>query len=194
MTTGPIDRSRTAMLLMDLQPGVLSGIPERDALVRRVVTLCSDARRMAIQLIHIRTAFAPQDYASVSDRNETFTSLASSGALADGTPEAALDPAFLVEPGEIRLIKTRIGAFSSSNLALHLRGRDIHTVVLAGVSTRGVVLSTACEASDRDLRVIVVDDCCADPEPAVHRLLMDHVLPVRSTVLDTHTLRTLLEA
>jgi nicotinamidase-related amidase len=49
----------------------------------------------------------------------------------------------------------------------------IDTLVLAGVHTSGVVLSTVRHAGDLDYRLVVVPDCCADPDAEVHTMLLD---------------------
>jgi isochorismate hydrolase len=42
-----------------------------------------------------------------------------------------------------------------------LRAKDIDTLVLLGIITSGVVLSTALDAMDQDYRVLIVRDACA---------------------------------
>ena len=50
------------------------------------------------------------------------------------------------------------------------RTNGIDTLVLAGVHTSGVVLATVRRASDLDYRLIVVRDCCADPDAELHAI------------------------
>ena len=45
--------------------------------------------------------------------------------------------------------KKRVSAFTGSGLDVVLRGLGVEKLVLCGLSTSGVVLSTVCEASDR---------------------------------------------
>jgi nicotinamidase-related amidase len=56
-------------------------------------------------------------------------------------------------------------------------------MVLAGIATSGVVLSTLRHAADADYRVVVVEDCCADRDPEVHRVLMEKVFARQATVV-----------
>jgi len=49
-----------------------------------------------------------------------------------------------------------------------LRAKEIDTLVLFGIATSGVVLSTLLDASDADYRLIVVKDCCLDNDADVH--------------------------
>jgi nicotinamidase-related amidase len=87
------------------------------------------------------------------------------------------------EPGDIIVRKTRIGAFSTTDLAQQLRERDVSTLILAGVSTSGVVLSTVRDAADRDYQVFVLADATADPEPTVHSFLIERIFPRQAQVI-----------
>ena len=71
--------------------------------------------------------------------------------------------------GDIVVRKVRVGAFSTTDLDAQLRERGVDTLILAGISTSGVVLSTVRDASDRDYRVVVLADATADPEPTCTR-------------------------
>jgi nicotinamidase-related amidase len=79
--------------------------------------------------------------------------------------------------------KVRVGAFSTTDLDQQLRGRGVDTLVLAGISTSGVVLSTVREAMDRDYRIVVLKDACADPEPDDHAFLIRKSCPRYATVI-----------
>jgi nicotinamidase-related amidase len=57
--------------------------------------------------------------------------------------------------------------------------------VLAGVHTSSVVLSTVRHASDLDYRLVVVRDCCADPDGEVHAMLLDIVIAKQAAVVTT---------
>lgn len=64
-----------------------------------------------------------------------------------------------------------------------LLGLDCQTgVVLFGIATSGVVLSTLLEACDADYRTAVIADCCAHTDADLHRLLMERLFPLRGEV------------
>ncbi len=90
--------------------------------------------------------------------------------------------------------KTRVGPFLTTDLDEQLRQPGIDTVVLAGISTSGVVLSTVRDASDRDYRIVVLSDGCADREPEVHEFLTTRIFPSQATVITTAELAELLPA
>jgi nicotinamidase-related amidase len=90
--------------------------------------------------------------------------------------------------------RTRVGAFSTTDLDAQLRERGIDTLILAGISTTGVVLSTVRDASDRDYRVVVLADATADPEAEVHEFLIDRIFPRQADVITVAQLEDLLSA
>jgi hypothetical protein len=44
-------------------------------------------------------------------------------------------------------------------------------------------LSTLLEASDKDFQLTVISDCCADPDPELHTVLLTKVFPRQADVL-----------
>ena len=79
--------------------------------------------------------------------------------------------------------KPAVGAFSTTDLEQQLKDRGITTLVLAGVSTSGVVLSTVREAADRHYHIYVLADASADRDPHVHTVLTDKVLPMQAHLI-----------
>ena len=58
----------------------------------------------------------------------------------------------------------------------------VRHLVLTGVATSGVVLSTLRSAADLDYRITVLSDGCGDGDPEVHRVLTEKVFPTQATV------------
>ncbi|WP_341874328.1 cysteine hydrolase [Microbispora hainanensis] len=96
------------------------------------------------------------------------------------------------EPGDIVVRKTRYGALSTTDLDRRLRDRGITTLVIAGITTSGVVLSTLTDAADRDYRLYVLSDGVADLDPHAHQALMTGIFPRLAHIVDTAELRSLL--
>ncbi|AFT86268.1 Isochorismatase family protein YecD [Paraburkholderia phenoliruptrix] len=74
------------------------------------------------------------------------------------------------------VVKHRIGAFNGTDLDLLLRARGIETLIVSGVTTGGVVLSTVRQAFDLDYDLVVVTNACTDPDEQAHALLIDKIL------------------
>ena len=64
-----------------------------------------------------------------------------------------------------------------------LRAGEIWHLVLTGISTSGVVLSTLREAADKDLQLTVLSDGCADGDSELHSVLLTKVFPSQAEVL-----------
>lgn len=79
--------------------------------------------------------------------------------------------------------KRRVSAFAGSDLDLVLRAGEIDSLVLAGIATGGVVLSSLRQAADLDFGLTVLADGCLDPDPEVHRVLTEKVFPRQAEVL-----------
>ena len=79
--------------------------------------------------------------------------------------------------------KTRVGPFGTTDLHEQLQAKGIDTLILAGISTSGVVLSTVRDGHDRDYRLIVLSDLCADPEADVHEFLIERIFPRQAEVI-----------
>ena len=99
-------------------------------------------------------------------------------ATADSQVTDALKPI----SGEKIYRKVRVGAMSTTDLDKDLKDKDIDTLILCGIATGGVVLSTVRDASDKDYRIIVLKDACIDADPQVHEVLVEKVFPRQATV------------
>jgi nicotinamidase-related amidase len=66
-----------------------------------------------------------------------------------------------------------------------LRGLGVDSLVLTGIATSGVVLSTLRQAADLDYDLTVLSDACADGDPEVHRVLLEKVFPRQAAVVTT---------
>ena len=93
-------------------------------------------------------------------------------------------------PEEITVYKHRVSAFSGNDLQMILRSQSITQLVLFGIATSGIVLSTLRQASDLDYRCVVVKDCCFDGDEEVHRVLTEKVFAKQATVVGADDLIT----
>lgn len=195
-TLPAIDPSRTALLVMDYQAGILGRLSEAEDLLARAADAIAVVRSHGGQIGYVRVGFDDADYDVLPGHNRMAAAVAAAGraALHSDSPATAVHDAVAPEPGDIVVRKTRVGAFSTTDLDEQLRDRGITTVVLAGLSTSGVVLSTVRDAADRDYRVVVLADACADPEPGVHEFLTEKIFPRQADVITIAGLSDLLAA
>ncbi|HXO54702.1 MAG TPA: isochorismatase family cysteine hydrolase [Mycobacterium sp.] len=187
-----LNPSATALLLMDFQYAMVGALGDAAAgpVVANAVAAREWARANKIHVAHIRLGFEPAEAAQIPDTNKNFAPVRNAGMLRTGSPEAEIVD--LVKPADDEQVfrKTRIGAFSTTWLGTWLEERGIDTLILAGIMTSGVMLSTVREASDRDLRVIVLRDATADMDPVAHQALVEQVFPATADVVSTAELTT----
>jgi nicotinamidase-related amidase len=103
------------------------------------------------------------------------------GSFADDAPAARINERVAPESGDIVVTKKRVSAFAGSDLDMVLRAQGVRHLVLTGIATSGVVLSTLRQAADLDYALTVLRDGCADGDPEVHLILLDKVFPRRPT-------------
>jgi nicotinamidase-related amidase len=180
-----------ALLVMDFQPVVLNGLPHAVDLLKSAGKAVETVRKHNGAIGYVRVAFEPADYAAVPPANKAFTAVAAAQALSAAQQDTTIHPDVAPRPGDIVVRKTRVGAFSTTDLHGQLKARGIDALILAGVHTSGVILSTVREAADRDYRVVIIEDCVADPDPEVHDLLMRKIFPRQAFITTTDELEHL---
>ena len=180
-----LDPRRTAFLTLDIQTALVDFYAKED-FVGAVTSLLACARNLNATVIHVKVGFRP-GFPEVSERNRLFSSLTKNPNYAKmlNTELLNLHPALEARPDEPVVAKSRISAFEGTDLKVLLRAKDIDTLVLFGIITSGVVLSTALEAMDQDYRVLIVRDACADSDPELHACLLDRLLAKRTDVVTT---------
>jgi nicotinamidase-related amidase len=177
---------------MDYQPAVLDRLGDYDELLTLASGAIDLARKVGVTVVFVRVAFADEDYEQVPKLNKMFAGVASSRALHHEAPETQIHDRLKPRPGDIEVRKTRVGAFSTTDLEQQLKDRGITTLILAGVSTSGVVLSTVREAADRDYQIYVLTDASADRDPHVHEFLTEKVLPMQAHLITVADLANLM--
>ena len=80
------------------------------------------------------------------------------------------------------MTKRRVSGFTGSDLDVVLRALGAGTLVLTGIATSGVVLSTLRQAADLDYQLVVLADACLDADPEVHRVLTEKVFARQAEV------------
>jgi nicotinamidase-related amidase len=173
--------SREALLVMDVQNGVVGRLGDPGALLETLGSAVTAARASGVPVIYVRVAFrggTPE----ISPNNRTFSALARSG-LGERDPSTQIHAAVTPEPGDIIVTKRRVSAFAGSDLEVILRSLGVGSLTLTGIATSGVVLSTLRQAADMDYQLTVLRDGCADADPQVHQVLLDKVFPRQAAVL-----------
>jgi nicotinamidase-related amidase len=186
--TFAIDPSHTAVLSMDCQAGIVSIYTRdgKDAFLIRATSVLNHARITGMTIIHVQVGFR-HGLPEVSPRNALFGAIKSSEQHQQlfREPHGTIPEAIAPQNDEIVITKHRVSAFAGTDLAMILRANEIDTLILYGIATSGVVLSTLIEAADADYRLAVISDCCADLDAPLHDCLIQRFFPTRGTVLSS---------
>jgi Amidases related to nicotinamidase len=166
---------------MDIQNGIVSRIADDGNLLLFQKAL-EAARRHSIPVIFVRVAFS-EGYPEINPQNKSFAAISKSSGMTISDIATQIHESVQPEPNEPVVTKFRVSAFAGSNLEVILRSHQINTLVLSGISTSGVVLSTLREAADKDYALKVLSDACLDTDPEVHRVLTEKVFPRQADVL-----------
>jgi nicotinamidase-related amidase len=190
-----IDPRHAALLVMDYQQAIVGMIDDSDALVARAAEAIDLVRSRGGHVGYVRVAFTQADLQSIPPTSRMGARIASGpDAFMDDSPTTQIDERVAPHDGDIIVRKTRVGAFSTTDLADQLAQRHIDTLILAGISTSGVVLSTVRDGSDRDYALYVLSDATADRDQSVHACLMEQVFPRQADVITVAELDGLLTA
>jgi len=168
----------TALLVMDVQAGTVDRLENKDEYIEKVRTAVAAAHDKHVHVIYVVVGFRA-GFPEVSASNKRFSTIRKSLAA------AMVDPRPIIEPvnDDVVVVKRRTSAFSGSDLEVLLRAWGIKHLVLAGIATSGVVLSTTREAADKDYQLTILSDLCADPDAEVHAVLLEKVFPRQATVI-----------
>ena len=191
-----VDFGRAAILTMDLQTAIV-GIYTKDQpdFVGRVAGVLKGARDNGVRVIHVQVGFRP-GLPEVSTRNQLFGAIKTSlqwQQLFAGSA-GAIHPEVAPAGDEPVITKHRVSAFWGTDLDMILRANEIDSLILLGIATGGVVLSTLLDASDADYKLAVVKDCCADQDPELHACLIEKVFPRRASVMTAQEIVALMHS
>lgn len=166
---------------MDVQNVIVERYAD-EACLKRLREAVGAARAAGLPVIHVAVGFRP-GRAEVHPRNKMFGALAGRPVTPGEEQANAIHPDVAPLPGEPVVVKRRVSGFSGSDLDMVLRAGGIGHLVLAGIATGGVVLSTVRQAADLDYALTVLSDGCADLDPEVHRVLVEKVFPQQADVV-----------
>jgi len=178
-----LDASKTALVVIDLQEGILpfaGGPHTAEEVVQRSARLADKCRASGSPVILVRVGWSA-DFAEAL--KQPVDAQLAGHALPDNwwTYPAALGK----RDGDIEVTKRQWGAFYGTDLELQLRRRGIDTIILCGISTNIGVESTARNAWELGFNLVVAEDACSAASADQHQGSMTHIFPrigrVRST-------------
>lgn len=158
--------ARPALVIIDFVNGFFyrSQYPGITEAAQRTRPLLMAAREAGLPVVHTRIAYADDGsdcgvWALKAPRLRKLTESAEASRFI-----ASLAPA----PGEFVLRKKQPSAFFGTDLAAHLIGRGVDTLIFAGCTTSGCVRATVVDAISHNFRPMVVVDCVGDRAQGPH--------------------------
>jgi len=172
----------TALLVMDMQAGILGNFPAAASLINNTAKVIEHARDKKIPVIYVTVGFR-QGAPEINPNNKGFSASKERFVAVNMDDFTRVHPDLAPQAGELTVMKRRISAFTGSDLEVVLRTFGIQHMILTGIATSGVVLSTLREAADKDYSLTVISDCCADADEEVHRVLITKIFPRQAEVV-----------
>ncbi|MFI5780297.1 cysteine hydrolase family protein [Nocardia sp. NPDC051570] len=170
---------RMAVIVYDMQVGVLSQLDDGDETVGRVVRLVEAARRGGYPVIFLRHMFLPK---RLSGRFALRMAMAWQGvdSVEAVTPILQRDssgfqliPQLRPGPDEIVFDKTSMSAFEGTPLASTLRDLGIVSYAIAGVALEIGIAPTVAHSTDLGFIPVVVEDACGGKDKAAMARALD---------------------
>jgi nicotinamidase-related amidase len=179
---GPLDEvcdpRRTALIIYDMQVGIVPQLPDGADIVARVVRLREAARQAGLRTFYtrhmslpnavagvtgLRTAMAWQHRTHVADVKPTF--------LRD-SPQFQITPELTPSADEAVFDKLAMSAFVGTPLDFALRDCGINAFLIAGIALEVGIEPTVRHATDLGyLPILVTDACGSRDKPAAARAL-----------------------
>lgn len=173
--------NKAALLVMDMQNGIVSHFGQDKKMFLPFQKAVKAARENSIPVIFVRVAFS-EGYHEINPQNKGFSAISKASGITVSDEATQIHELIHPEPNEPIVTKFRVSAFAGSNLEVILRSYQIDTLILSGIATSGVILSTLREAADKDYKIKVLSDACLDIDPEVHRVLTEKVFPKQADV------------
>src|ERR1700679_844555 len=124
------NNGKIALLVMDVQPGIVDMIADKEKYLEAVKTAVDAAHQKNMPVIYVVVGFRP-GRPEISARNQGF------GSMKPANPDPMINPQPVMElaDGDIVVTKRRVSAFTGSDLAVVLSGQGVGHLVLTGIAT-----------------------------------------------------------
>ena len=176
-----LDPKKTALILIDLQNGVvgMNPVPHSAAQVVENSKKLADAfRGQGAPVVYVRVDL--NDFMNLPvDQPHNLGDKPLPAAASEITPSAGF------QHGDILVTKRHWGAFAGTDLEQQLKSRGIDTVVLTGISTNVGVESTARQGTGLGFAFVLVEDACSAQSAEHHRFAFENIFPRLTRVRTT---------
>ena len=163
---------KNCLVVIDMQNDFLDRIegPGRERLILNTNRLIERFRSAACPIIWIQQTFRPDlgDASLIIRDRQT-------SVVIEGTVGAAIDSMLDRQEDDLVINKKRYSAFFGTDLGKVLRDLAPDRVTLAGVNTHACIRTTAIDAFQRDLRVLLAAECIDSYDREHARISMNYM-------------------
>lgn len=189
----------TALLIYDMQVGIVRQVADGPAILGNVLTLLEAARAAHIRTIFTRHMSMPREWMgafqyrmAMAWQHRDNPEDVSAPFLRD-TPNFQLTPELNPRPTEVIFDKLAMSAFEGTPLQFALRDCGIRSVLIAGIALEIGIEPTCRHAADLGIIPIVVKDACGAGNPEAADKCVDTLQHMGDTIItDLATVTSLL--
>jgi len=156
----------TALVVYDMQVGILRQLPHGPAVLSRVLTVLEAARSAGVRIFFMRHMSLPKRLSGTFQlrqmmawQRKTSVDAVEPWFLRD-SPGFALAPELAVRDDEAVFDKITMSAFEGTPLAIALRDCGLKSFVICGIATEIGIEPTVRHGSDLGFIPIFVEDAC----------------------------------
>jgi len=188
----PLSLTSSALVICECQAGFidpafayLGGLAEQAEtrqIVPKIAELAVAVREAGRPVIH-STIVHRRSWAGVSNAARIVRVAKRSAVAMEDDPSSAIVPE--LSPADSDILSQRSSGntiFYNTDLDSILRVAEVDTIILVGVSTNLALYSASVEATNRNYTVVLAEDCCAGATVETHAFMIEHLLPLVSTV------------
>ena len=176
--TEALDPARLALIVYDMQVGVLRQIADGDAVLGNVQRVLAAARQCGVRTIFLRHYFLPASLAGVFQLRQAKLWQHKDAAadtqplIPHGSPGFELVEGLDPGPDEAVVDKITMSAFEGTPLDIILRDCGVSSYLIVGVATEVGIEPTVRHSADLGYIPIVVRDACGagNQDAAAHAL------------------------
>ena len=184
MSAFALDAKETALVLIDLQRGIVSRDTKPHAaadVVARAAKLARRFREIGATVVLVHVGYSADD----RDRLQPMTDAPPFSVASLPSDWSELVPELDQAPSDIVVLKRQWGAFYGTQLDLQLRRRNVRNIVIGGISTNFGVESTARDGWERNYQMVFAEDAMSALSADAHHFAISTIFPrlgvVRST-------------
>jgi nicotinamidase-related amidase len=191
-----LDRSRTALLIIDPQNDFLSegGVAwplvgdgvKNTKVVEHLVDLRSAAKKAGVPVFYCPHYYNDNEFATWKHLNPIDKMMFDGKMFHSGTWGAEFHPDLVPDDNTFVLAPHKaLSGFWAGDIAIQLRQRNIDTIVLAGMSANLCVESNLRDAVENGFEVLVVKDATTGPGPEATQAAMVNYGLIANEVVTT---------